>query len=464
MRVLCQLLAFMLVLGLPAYGHQTIAGLDSISLPGKSLGIATMHTSSEGPLAGTRQIDPKVADHIQPVPTTDFLRQTRLLGEWNGTREALGSNGLEISATFRADNFSNVSGGLSRHGAYMHNVDLSLCLDGEKMFGWTGTSAVIHFISNNGGTLNQSVGDAQMVSNIEAPKMTKLYEMWIQKEFLDESFSVLAGLYDLNTEFYVTRSSGLFLNGSHGIGKDISQTGKNGPSVFPNTALALRLKSEPMLNYYVQAVAIDGVPGALDDPCAASFHIGSDEGALVVAEFGFSRDPNDADPMFAKLAIGVWHFTSTFGELLPDGEGHFIENVHNSGAYLLAERMVISEHSSTTQGLAVFVRGGIANGRINKFDYHIGFGAIYTGMIAGRDEDVCGIALAHAHSGAEFKNLMLSEGLTACYGELSLELTYRVQLAPWLAVQPNIQHVIHPGANGAIGDATVVGGRIDVRL
>jgi len=43
-------------------------------------------------------------------------------------------------------------------------------------------------------------GDAQGVSSISAPNSVKLYEAWIQENFLGNHVSVLAGLYDLNSE------------------------------------------------------------------------------------------------------------------------------------------------------------------------------------------------------------------------------------------------------------------------
>jgi porin len=51
---------------------------------------------------------------------------------------------------------------------------------------------------------------------------------------------VKIGLYDLNSEFDVIEAAALFLNPSHGIGPDFAQSGRNGPSIFPVTSLAIR--------------------------------------------------------------------------------------------------------------------------------------------------------------------------------------------------------------------------------
>ena len=47
------------------------------------------------------------------------------------------------------------------------------------------------------------------------------------------------GLVDINTTFDVQETAALFLNASHGIGPDLGDTGFNGPSDYPTTALAV---------------------------------------------------------------------------------------------------------------------------------------------------------------------------------------------------------------------------------
>ena len=46
--------------------------------------------------------------------------------------------------------------------------------------------------------------------------------------------------------------------------------------------------------------------------------------------------------------------------------------------------------------------------------------------------------------------------------EAVLELTYRAQITPWFALQPDVQWIIHPGGSTAIDDALVVGLRAAV--
>jgi porin len=457
-----QILGLALSIVLSAYAQRVGAVPDSLPLPGKGMSIASIQTPVPGSPEEAQSASPTAERRDHPGSQSDILHQTWLLGEWNGLRGEMNESGADFSVIYKGDNFSNLAGGLSRGRAYMHNFDAVLSVDAETMVGMTGSKFLVHFISNNGGSFNKLVGDAQMVSNIEAPGMTKLYELWLEQAFTFASGSVLTGLYDLNREFYVTRTSGVFLNASHGIGKEIAQTGMNGPSIFPNTSFALRLRLQPLSNWYVQAVALDAVPGAPGNPSAVSFSMSRDDGALMVAEIGYCKDAAESDPSYAKFALGAWWYSSSFDELITGPAGDVIRSRANSGAYLLAEQMILNRGGSASRGLALFARAGFANSRINEFDYHVGVGAVYVGLFDGREADVAGIALAHAHAGTEFRSVMVEEGNMVMAGELTLEFTYRGQLTPWLALQPDVQYIVHPGADAAIGAATVIGARVEV--
>jgi porin len=383
---------------------------------------------------------------------------------WDGMRASLSERGLDVAVTYKSDNLSTVSGGLSRGSAYIQNIDFSASLDAEKALGLSGSTLFIHVLSNNGGGLNKYVGDAQMVSNIEGFSLLKLYQCWGEFELSAGEASIRAGLYDLNSEFYVTASSGLFLNGSHGIGKEFSQTGLNGPSVFPNTGLAIRVKIQPWANVFTQIVALDARPGTDQDPFATSFRIDSRDGALLVGEFGYSREPGEEDQGFEKIAVGAWKYTASFEEILPGEMGEVVSSGQNGGFYAVAEKKVMTGGSGSSRSVSFFVRGGIANSRINRFQYHYGFGIASTGLFAGREDDVFGVAVARACGGAPYRDLVLMEGEAVRPGETTIEVTYRAQIAPWLAFQPNIQFVSRPGEVAGIHDATVVGARIEVGL
>ncbi|MCX5747140.1 MAG: carbohydrate porin [Proteobacteria bacterium] len=164
-----------------------------------------------------------------------------LTGSWRGARTTLAEHGVDTEITYTIDVIGNPSsGGIRRGVRALDNLNVIFSLDGEKLVGAHGTSAKVFLHNNDWGTPDQDlVGSAQGVDNIEVgDENSPLYEAWLQQEILDGKVSVRAGLYDLNSEFYATSASGLFLHPSYGIGADLSQTGPKGPSIFPLTSLS----------------------------------------------------------------------------------------------------------------------------------------------------------------------------------------------------------------------------------
>ncbi|MCC6395770.1 MAG: carbohydrate porin [Bacteroidetes bacterium] len=374
-----------------------------------------------------------------------------LTGEWDGARKYLADRGLEFTFLYRTDQSANLRGGMESRTGAIHNLDLQLSIDAWAFVGWTGARLFVHYLANDGGTISRWTGDAQMISNLESPRLSKFYQVWIEQAFFDHTFSILCGLYDLNSEFYVTNAATLFLNGSHGIGKELSQAGQNGPSIFPNTGGALRVKGS-VNELYLQAAVLDGCPGNDDDPCAASFAWCPDQGVLLVAEGGMEAAGDD-DNLYRKFAAGAWWFPRS---------NHY--PIDNRGFYLTAEQEIHREEGTESQGLTVFSRVGFADAMLNEYHYHLGIGFVYAGLLPGREDDMLGVAIAHAHHSDAFLAQAQAGGVHMLEAEVSLEVTYRAQIVPWLVFQPDIQYVIHPSGDPGIPNATVAGARIEVSM
>jgi porin len=383
-----------------------------------------------------------------PSQPSGFLAWSALTGDWGGARSSLNDAGASLKVLYRTDQMSNLSGGSELRSGSINHLDVMLSFDAGAGLGVDGMLLSAHVIANNGGSISKWVGDAQMVSNLEASKLTKLYQLWISQSFAGDHLSVLLGLYDLNSEFYVTSGAGLFLNGSHGVGKELSQTGQNGPSIFPNTSLAMRVLGT-FNGGYVQAAVLDGCPGTREDPLSTSFSWDADEGVLAIAEVGITSDAGEGNPQY-KFAAGAWWYPPSVEVPLPNG-----------GAYLMAEQQVYREGSGN-QGLSAFVRWGIADLRVNRFRSHVGLGAVYTGLLPGRDEDRFGVALALARRNDRFETD--DTDATMLNAEMSIEMTYRIQLVPSIAIQPDFQYVVGPGCDTCLENASVLGVRLEASL
>jgi len=379
-----------------------------------------------------------------------------LTGDWGGIRTKLGGEGVILEVVLKADILSNLSGGIKRGTKYMDNWDVKLLADADKLWGWNNTTAFLQLISNHGGNLNEThVGSFMGVDNIEAnTNTTKLFHAWLERSFFDQKFSVLAGLYPVDSQFYVTDATGVFLHPTGGMAAEVAQTGVNGPSIFPTSSFGFRAMWQPTPKFYFQAALVDGVPGDPNNPHGTHIRFDRGDGTLAIAETGL-RPAEE----ISKYAVGTWRYTAHFDDLVDtDASGNPVRRV-NRGTYFLSEQTVFREKDDSSQGLALFFRYGVANGDVNPLDYSYSLGLRYKGLLPGRDQDEFGIGLTRGHVGAKFRQAVATPLETS---ETALEITYRAKVTPWLAIQPTLQRIANPGHDPALRDAWIAGARFEI--
>ena len=379
-----------------------------------------------------------------------------IFDHFNETRSSLEEKGIAFEAVYTIDYLANTQGGLQRKDTYLSNLDLTLTVDTAQLGLWEHGTFFAYMIDSSGGDKisGSIVGDTQGLDNIEAPRTTRLYEMWYEHSFLDETLAVLIGFHDYNSEFDVTEYGGLYLNSSFGISVDISGAGR--PSIFPLTAVALRVKVTPNDHLELLFAVYDGDPG--DPDISEHFprsDLDADGGAFIASEVDFYFS-EDVLPGVVKL--GVWHNTGEFDDIVDtDPAGDAIKRNGNTGGYLVIDKMLFREEGS--QGLGGFLQFGANKTSINEVNVYVGGGLNYHGLIPGRDEDDIGIAVASA-----FINEEISSTSTRDDHEITIEATYSAQVNDHIRIQPDLQYIINPGAVTGVKDAFIVGVRVEVAL
>jgi porin len=386
-----------------------------------------------------------------------------LTGNWGGLRDALALRGADVRVVYTGDTLAVVAGGLRRRTAYLDNTDMTLTLDAEKLVGWTGARFFVYGLGDHGRDPSAAlVGDMAGVDNIEAPDTFKLYEAWYLQELFEGRFSILGGLYNLNGEFDVDESAQTFINSAFGIGTDYSQSGLNGPSIFPVTSLAVRIRVRPTDHWYVQTAVLDGAPGSLRDDGGTQIAWQGRDGVLVAAESGCVLGQEEgAAVAYGKYAFGGWAYSTRLPRIAPDSSR---ERSGSHGLYALAEQQVYREATDAAQGLSLFARVGYADPTFNNIEWMLSEGGTYTGLVPGRDADLFGVAATTAWSGRDARDAGRAVGEPVLGAETVIEMTYCVQLTPWLTLQPDLQYIVNPGLSSTIGDALVVGVRFTTTL
>ncbi len=331
------------------------------------------------------------------------------------------------------------------------NLGLRIDVDAAALLGWDDTAMHTELLWNHGGKPNRRIATVQGISNLEvAQNAARIYASWIEHDFKTSGTRMLFGLYDLNSEFYANDASALLIHPSFGIGIDFSQSGRNGPSIFPNLGLSLRIHQALGKGFYIQGAVTDGVPGDPDHPGHTAIRLSRDDGALLVAEFGWQQGGADG-PKPGHWGVGAWHYTGR-SERVDSGAPQ-----HNYGVYAIAQMVLLDRGSGRTTG---FVRAGAANRRVNAIDLAFDAGVLVDQPLGERGPVAFTAGVAVARFGRAHRAAKAALGVTGAATETALEVGARWEPLPNLALQPLLQRVWHPGGRSGAA-ATIAGLRVE---
>lgn len=361
------------------------------------------------------------------------------------------SGAWSVEATYTADAIGPAAGGLERKGELLDNIDVIADLDLGKAMGWDG--AVLHgyLLSNQGGIPNDNAGTLQGVDNIEVGRQgVRLYELWLQAP-LGEHTSVLAGLYDLNSEFYANDSAGLLINPSFGIGSELAATGPNGPSIFPSTALAVRLNHE-WDGGYVRGAALNAHAGVPGDP--GGVHTEFDSGALAIAEAGITGN--------IRLSVGVWRYTDEQDDIRDVTLAGDPVKRTAQGLYITGERVLAGDENGTQ--VTGFFRAGISDGDTSPFKGGWQAGVLIERVVKDRPDSAFSVGVQQGYLSSKMQANMAGGGLDASDAETGFEITYSDRIHDRVTLQPDMQIILDPGGETGADPVIVLGLRVTVSL
>ncbi|RRN61983.1 carbohydrate porin [Caulobacter sp. 602-1] len=358
---------------------------------------------------------------------------------------------FKLSGSYTADLAGTVSGGLAKRGRVLDDLQVFGDLDLDKAVGWKGASAHFELLNNSGAMPNDDAGTLQGVDNIEVTRQrARLFEAWVEQGFGDKA-SIRAGLYDLNSEFYANDSAGLLLAPAFGIGSELAATGPNGPSIFPSTALAVRVRWTPNDHVYAQAAALNANAGVLGDPGGVKTSF--DNGLLLIAEAGWQGR--------GKVAFGTWRYTDKQDDirfLAPSGDP---APATAQGAYVLLERHLTGDVD--VRKTTAFARLGVSDGDTTAFRGGWQAGVLVEHVFESRPDSAFSIGVNQVFLSGKYRDNAIDAGLGLRRSESAIEVTYSDKIGP-VTIQPDLQYVKDPGADGGVGHALVAILRVGVEF
>ena len=334
---------------------------------------------------------------------------------------------IEMELVFTHDVAANMAGGIRQESFHLGNIDFIASADL-----WQGGTWFFYVLSNYGGMLSAAVGDLQVSNNIEATPHTRLYEFGYRHRW--DKFTLTLGQNDLNATFAISDHGLHFINSSFGIQPELS-TNVAIP-IFPVAALGIVADWQYSINASFLVGVYDGDPGTPEgNPHSLLFQLGQEDGILGIAEW--QRTISIANQT-GKFRAGYWYSgrSSTRDDL--------------SGFYAILDQKIFSFENNPNLGLALFGQWGIVQPKASVFKSYFGAGAVYYGVFNRTRPDELGIAFARATMSDSFR----ASSYTTPY-EGVVELSYTAALSKKWKLQPNLQWILHPGANSTIQNALV---------
>lgn len=346
-------------------------------------------------------------------------------------------DGLDLSLGYVADLSVSASGGADQRLRYLDNLEAALDADLGALAGLDGAQLHIGVLNNLGARPNDGALSLQGVDNIEVPEASPhLLEAWAQQQLGKASLRL--GLYDLNSEFYASESAGLLIAPPFGIGSELAASGPAGPSIFPSSALAARLRIDLGGGHgYAQAAVLNARAQTLGDP--GGVDLSFDDGLIVIGEAGVGKR--------LRVGLGGWTYTRPRDALFAtDAAGQPLRQ-RPAGIYGLVEAHVAQ---GGPRAVTLFLRGGAARGQTQPFGHSLQAGVLVSPALIGRDDSAFSIGVHRAGTSADFRAAQVVLGEPAWQRESVVEVTYADALTPFLTVQPDLQWIEQRGANGAM--------------
>ncbi len=351
---------------------------------------------------------------------------------------------IDLAGALTLDLARATAGDGDRRLRALTNLDLTADADLDALLGWQGGKAHAYVLDNRGARPNDAATTLQGVDNIEVSQAgLRLFEAWIEQD-IGPTTTLRAGLYDLNSEFYTNPAASLLIAPPFGIGSELAATGPNGPSIFPSSALTLRLRTTAAAGKaYAQLAAVNARASTLGDHAGVDFSFR--EGLLLIGEAGITGGP-------LRGSIGLWHYTRPRDDLFETDAAGLPTRRASQGAYAVIEGDLLR---SGARQLTGFVRAGLSDPHTSPFTGGLQTGLLVTPALATRPKSALSLGMHHAWTTRHFRDALAAQGSAPARGETALELTYADEVVPGLTLQPDVQWIFQPGGNAAAADSAV---------
>ena len=359
--------------------------------------------------------------------------------------------GFTPALSWTGEVWSNVSSGSDTHTMFDSLFTLELeqdlsVLAGKEGFGRIGASAFYYAQTSKDNALGGLDSSQGCWSNIVGGDMLRVFEIFYANEFEGDagSFSLRVGQLAADEDFMGMDYSDVFLNSSFGAMPNIAPAQLFSQYNVATLGLVVGYAKD---NLDVLAGVYNGNVGADISSNNGFDYAGTFETVAVWYQIGYNYAIGDLDGRV--MVGGNWHSD-------PSRVNFDQIDAHSFYSFYAGVQQALVNDSEGNAKFGVYARVGVVpESKHSDQNFYADFGFNWFSPLPGREDDVFAAGFSVIENEGDSRYV----GGYSHY-EGALEITYKCQLTPAIAIQPDFQLFTNP--NGTKGAAYVVGARAQV--
>lgn len=383
-----------------------------------------------------------------------------ITGSWGGVRDKLLERwGISAISAYFGQLAANPVGGVEQGASWKGDIGAAIFLDLERLVGWkrgyfTASFSYKHGTNSLSRVYIQNQFPVQLASG-DDDGAARLVHLAFGQQLFNNTAEIVIGRLIAGEDFASLRLACTSLNQAI-CANPIAAAQSISFPVYPFATWGARIKVQPGRGWYAQAGSyLVSEDFRNPDFHGVKFSVPDGSGPLILGESGYIIGNYRGLPgLPGKYKIGGYYDGERLQELKTGNE------VRGTwGIYAMGEQMLFSEDDQFNEGLWSFLALSYAPENRNRITFMAAGGLSYQGLITNRSGDVLAFVAAYGRFSGDLPSGVDESGkpLPEWDYELLLELNYRIQIAPWLFVQPDVQVVVNPDGRKDIDDALVLG-------
>jgi len=375
-----------------------------------------------------------------------------LTGDWGGTRTDLLERGIAFRGDYVGEAMGVVEGGYGETGTrYAQQVRVGMDLDMGKLAGWDG--GAFHFTLNDRRGRSTSVdfvGNRFPIQEAYGGQYTRLTELSYDQTFNAGQSYYKLGYYAMGNQFGLHSLLTHFVNAAF-CAHPLAMSGNSGWYNYPMARWGGELAQQvsPSVNVRTGWFQVNPNLGGNIERNAFRPFVSGTTGSLFPVEVTWT-------PAKGSRHAGVYKFGGYYDTSRVDKRGlDPSPTTGRHGAYVLAEQRLTQESADPSRGLTAFAQYMVSDTDTAQIKRWYALGGVYQG-IGSRAHD----SIALGYVGADINDrlvdarraTLMSGGVPSdsplynlSQAEELFELSYSVQVNPWLMIRPDVQYIVNPG-------------------